>query len=114
MMPDGRTVLVSGTTGGIGRAIPAALAGQGARVVMPCDRYRDAVEALPDQIRRRGWCLAAKLADPEDANALWHAAKGVAGRIAGRGHRHSGGLPALQSRGREETGDALEQDNPDR
>lgn len=83
MTLDGQTILVTGATGDIGRAISTALAGQGARVVIHYSRSRDLAEALLSDIGGRGWCLAADLSDPQGATALWQAAEAVAGRITG-------------------------------
>ena len=50
---DGRTALVTGASQGIGRAIAARLAGQGARVI-PAARSAEKLESLAEEIRAQG------------------------------------------------------------
>lgn len=79
----GQTILVTGATGAIGRAICMALAGEGARVVIHYSRNRDAAKALLADLGGNGFCLGADLAQPEAATALWQAAEAQAGRLTG-------------------------------
>ena len=79
----GRNVLVTGATGAIGQAICVALAAEGARVVIHYGRNRAAAEALLAQIGGAGWIVAADLADPAAATALWDQAQALAGRLHG-------------------------------
>lgn len=83
MTLDGRTILVTGATGAIGRAICIALAAEGARVGIHYGRDRAAAEAILGEIGGGGFVLAADLADPAGATALWQAAEAEAGRLHG-------------------------------
>lgn len=82
-MLAGQTILVTGATGAIGRAIGKALAAEGARVAIHYGRNRDAAEALLAEIGGSGWCIAADLSDPAGPQALWDAAVAQAGRLTG-------------------------------
>ena len=79
----GQTVLVTGATGAIGRAICLALAADGARVLIHYGRNRDAAEAILREIGGQGAVLAADLADPAGPGSLWAQAEAAAGRITG-------------------------------
>lgn len=83
MTLQNQTILVTGATGAIGQAICASLAAEGARVVIHYGRNRAAAEALLDTIGGKGSCLAADLADPAAATALFDAAVEAEGRITG-------------------------------
>jgi len=67
----GRSVLVTGATGGLGRAIAHGLAARGARLVLS-GRRRDQLELLAAQLGGRA--VAADLADPASVEALIAAA----------------------------------------
>jgi len=67
----GRSVLVTGATGGLGRAIAHGLAARGARLVLSGQR-RDQLELLAAQLGGRA--VAADLADPASVEALIAAA----------------------------------------
>ena len=82
-MLAGQTILVTGATGAIGRAIGKSLAAEGARVAIHYGRNRDAAEALLAEIGGSGWCIAADLSDPAGPQALWDAAVAQAGRLTG-------------------------------
>jgi 3-oxoacyl-[acyl-carrier protein] reductase len=79
----GKTMLVTGATGAIGRAICLALAGQGARVALHYGRNRAAAEAILAEIGGQGFTMAADLSDPAGATALWQAAEAEAGALHG-------------------------------
>ncbi len=83
MTLSGQSILVTGATGAIGRAICHALVAEGARVVIHYGRNRDAAEALLAALDRRGWCLPADLSDPTAPQALWDRAVAAAGRLTG-------------------------------
>ena len=70
MNPSGRTVLLTGATGGLGRAIAFALAARGARLVLSSRKaaaLEEMVSALPGDGHR---AIAADLAEPGAALAL--------------------------------------------
>ncbi|RQP06013.1 MAG: SDR family oxidoreductase [Paracoccus sp. BP8] len=83
MTLSGQSILVTGATGAIGRAICHALVAEGARVVIHYGRNRDAAEALLAALDGRGWCLSADLSDPAAPQALWDRAVAAAGRLSG-------------------------------
>lgn len=83
MTLEGKTILVTGATGAIGRAICIALAAEGARVAIHYSRNRAAAEAILAEIGGAGFVLAADLSDPAGATALWQAAEAEAGRLHG-------------------------------
>lgn len=80
---SGRTILVTGATGAIGRAICLALAAEGARVGIHCGRNRAAAETVLAETGGRGFVLAADLSDRAGATALWQAAEAEAGTLHG-------------------------------
>ncbi|WP_413868943.1 SDR family NAD(P)-dependent oxidoreductase [Albidovulum sp.] len=81
-MLDGQTVLVTGATGAIGRAICTALAADGARVLIHYGRNRAAAETLLAAIGGRGAILPADLTDAAASGALWNAVE-AQGRVTG-------------------------------
>lgn len=83
MTLSGQSILVTGATGAIGRAICHALVAEGARVVIHYGRNRDAAEALLAALDGRGWCLPADLSDPAAPQALWDRVVAAAGRLTG-------------------------------
>ncbi|WP_140847375.1 SDR family NAD(P)-dependent oxidoreductase [Paracoccus sp. FO-3] len=83
MTLSGQSILVTGATGAIGRAICHALVAEGARVVIHYGRNRDAAQALLAALDGRGWCLPADLSDPAAPQALWDRAVAAAGRLTG-------------------------------
>lgn len=74
MLQD-QTILVTGATGAIGRAICRSLAADGATVLLHYGRNRTAAEALLEEIGGRGAILTADLSDPAAPGALWRAAE---------------------------------------
>jgi NAD(P)-dependent dehydrogenase (short-subunit alcohol dehydrogenase family) len=83
MSLEGRTILVTGATGAIGRAICLALATEGARVGVHYGRNRATAEAVLAEIGARGFALPADLSDPAGATALWQAAEAEVGQLHG-------------------------------
>lgn len=75
MTLSAKTILVTGATGAIGRAICISLAAEGARVGIHYGRNRAGADAILAEIGGRGFTLAADLADPAGATALWQAAE---------------------------------------
>lgn len=85
---SGRTALLTGATGGLGRAIAAALAARGARLLLSA-RRRQALEALAAALPGAGHgVLPADLAEPGAAEALAEGVEDVDALIA------NAGLPA--------------------
>ena len=83
MTLEGRTILVTGATGAIGRAICLALTAEGARVGIHYGRNKTAAEAILAEIGGGGFTLAADLSDPAGATSLWQAAEAEAGTLHG-------------------------------
>lgn len=80
----GDTALVTGAANGIGRAIAAAAAAEGARVVL-ADTDAGAAEAAAAALRADGHdarFIAADLAEPGGAEALFEAARAALGRVS--------------------------------
>ena len=77
---DGRTALVTGASGGIGRAIAVALHAQGAAVVLSGTRV-EALEALRAELGERAHVAAADLREAGAADALIAAAEAAAGPL---------------------------------
>lgn len=96
-MLAGQTILVTGATGAIGRAITLALAAEGARVLIHYSRNRAAALALLAEIDGKGATLPADLADPAAPQALWQAAMAhgpVTGLVNNAGIRSEVGIDA--------------------
>ena len=70
----GKTALVTGASGGIGRAIATALHAQGATLVISGTR-RDALDALAGELGERVHVVACDLADPAAVESLVPAAE---------------------------------------
>jgi short-subunit dehydrogenase len=88
----GKTVLVSGATGGLGRAIAAALAGRGATLVLS-SRKKEALEELAAALPGGGHRTAvADLADDGAAERLAADAGDVDGLVANAGLPGTGSL----------------------
>jgi NAD(P)-dependent dehydrogenase (short-subunit alcohol dehydrogenase family) len=78
-----RTAVVTGASRGLGRAIAARLAAEGARVVLVARGQRD-VEAAAESIRREGgvaFAIAADVADKEAAHRIAGRATALAGPV---------------------------------
>lgn len=79
---SGRTILVTGASGGIGRATVERLASTGARVIAHCRSNPDgAVAAIADFPEGSATVVQADLAAPDGASLLWRDALAWAGRI---------------------------------
>ena len=80
----GQTAVVTGASGGIGRAIALEMARQGADVVAHCHQRQDAAQSLADEIRalgREAIVLPADLADRAACEGLAAAAWQWQGKI---------------------------------
>jgi 3-oxoacyl-[acyl-carrier protein] reductase len=66
---DGRIALVTGGSGGIGRAAVLALANEGADVALQFNHGKDAAEATAAEVEKHGRRAIAFQADVSDANA---------------------------------------------
>ncbi|HET8566906.1 MAG TPA: SDR family NAD(P)-dependent oxidoreductase [Solirubrobacterales bacterium] len=85
---SGRKALLTGATGGLGRAIAQALAERGAQVALSA-RNRDALEAMAEELPGSGHSvLPADLAEPDAAERLAAEAAGTEILVA------NAGLPA--------------------
>lgn len=90
---SGRTALLTGATGGLGRAIAATLAGHGARLLLS-GRSAEALEALADELPGEDHrALPANLAEPGAAERLATEAGEVDVLIANAGLPGTGRLP---------------------
>jgi short-subunit dehydrogenase len=90
---SGRTALLTGATGGLGRAIAKALAGRGATLVLS-GRKADALEALAAELPGSGHRIApADLAEPGAAEALAAEVGEVDVLVANAGLPGTGRLP---------------------
>jgi 3-oxoacyl-[acyl-carrier protein] reductase len=76
----GKSALVTGASGGIGRAIARALHDGGAKVVLSGTR-RDALEALAAELGERSFVATGDLADPAAADGLVKAAEAATGQL---------------------------------
>ncbi len=77
---SGKTALVTGASGGIGRAIAEALHTQGATVVLSGTR-REALDALAATLGERAHVVTCDLADKASVEALVPAAEAAAGPL---------------------------------
>lgn len=81
---EGRVAIVTGASGALGRAIAAALAGEGAAVVVHYGSNRDAAEAVVDAIRGQGGraqSVQADLSVPDQAQRLVESATAAFGGV---------------------------------
>ncbi len=74
-MTPPRRALVTGASGGIGRAIALQLAGSGAQVIVHANRRLEAADALVEQIRAAGGAAEAIAFDVTDRDAAAAAAE---------------------------------------
>jgi uncharacterized protein len=88
---QGSTVLLTGATGGIGRAIAHALDARGARLLLS-GRRADALEQLRGSLGGEAECLPVDLADPRGAAELVTGAGSVDVLVANAGLPASGPL----------------------
>ena len=79
----GKTILVTGASGGIGRAIVQRLASEGARPIIHYGRDRENAESLLNELEGQGFIVQADLSVADGATALWTEALALAGRIDG-------------------------------
>jgi NAD(P)-dependent dehydrogenase (short-subunit alcohol dehydrogenase family) len=79
----GKSILVTGATGGIGRPLVKILAAKGALPIIHYSRRKDDAEALLDQISGKGTIVQADLSKPEEARELWRRAEDKVGDIYG-------------------------------
>ena len=77
---DGKGVLVTGASGGIGAACARAFAGEGARVVVHYHRGADRARAVADEIGAAA-ALAADLTDEKDVDTLFDASRAALGAV---------------------------------
>ncbi len=90
---SGRSALLTGATGGLGRATSAALAGRGARLILS-GRKAEALEALAQELPGQGHTtIPADLADPGAAERLAAEAGPVDILVANAGLPGTGRLP---------------------
>lgn len=78
---DGRTVLVTGGSRGIGAAVVRAAHRDGATVVLHYGSASRAATAIAAELGDRIHLVQGDLGDPDGPDALWHAARAAAGRI---------------------------------
>jgi NAD(P)-dependent dehydrogenase (short-subunit alcohol dehydrogenase family) len=100
MVLNGQTILVTGATGAIGRAICTALAADGAKVLIHYGRNREAAQTLLADIGGQGAILSADLSDPAAPEALWAEAEAhgpVTGLVNNAGIRSEVGVDAAMS-----------------
>ena len=77
---SGKTALVTGASGGIGRAIAAKLHAQGAQVVLSGTR-REALEALAGELGERTFVTPCDLGDGAAVDSLYGQAEAAAGPV---------------------------------
>ncbi|MDX1420095.1 MAG: SDR family oxidoreductase [Rubricoccaceae bacterium] len=78
---DGRVVLVTGASRGIGAAVAEAFAGAGATVVVHYRQRREAAVALAERLGRGARAVPADLADARAAQRLWDDVAAAYGRV---------------------------------
>ncbi|KQV41197.1 SDR family oxidoreductase [Rhizobium sp. Root1204] len=80
---EGKTILVTGASGGIGAAIIERLAVEGARPIIHYGRDKDGAEALLARIGGDGLTVQADLSTSDGPFELWRKVIGDAGRVHG-------------------------------
>ena len=80
---QGRTILVSGASGGIGASIVEKISDAGGRVIIHYGRDRLKADDLLNKIGGNGWVIGADLSHQDGAATLWKEAIATAGRIHG-------------------------------
>ncbi len=96
---QGKRVLLSGATGGLGRAIAAALAGEGAALVLSSrkeDQLRELAAELPGGADRHD-VVVADLAEPAAAERLVHDSGDLDALVANAGLPGTGQLDGLDT-----------------
>ena len=78
---SGRTVIVTGGTGGIGRHIVRQFAAEGAQVVLTYNKAQDDAELLAKELADNARAVRYDMSDPDAASALAEVALGWTGRI---------------------------------
>ena len=78
---NGRTVIVTGASGGIGRELARAFAAEGAHVALTYHRSPETAELLAKEIGDRALAVPYRMEDPDSARALVEAVLGWTGRI---------------------------------
>jgi 3-oxoacyl-[acyl-carrier protein] reductase len=78
---DGRTVIVTGASGGLGRAIARGFAAEGADIVLAYHNAQSDAEALAKEIEGRTLLVRHSLGEAESATALVDATLDWTGRI---------------------------------
>lgn len=76
----GKTALITGATGGIGRAIAKKMHGQGATLALT-DMNMDTLKAFQSELGERVYVYSANLTDSESLNALVKAVEADMGKI---------------------------------
>ena len=83
-MEERRTALVTGGSGGIGRATACRLAEMGYGVMIHYAKNRHAAEETAEECRRNGvpvWTVQADIADPAQAEQMFAQIRGKCGRL---------------------------------
>ena len=84
----GRGALVTGASGGIGRAIASALHGQGAAVALSGTRV-EALEVLAEELGERAYVVPCDLSDMDAVDALPGEAEAALGQLDLQCHFHA-------------------------
>lgn len=77
---DGKGALVTGASGGLGKAIATALYNSGAKIALSGTRM-DPLEQLAAELGERAFVVPANLSDPESVAALPKAAEAALGQV---------------------------------
>lgn len=75
----GQTVLVTGSSGGIGAAIVEQLVAEGAKALIHYSRDAQGAQQLLDRIEGKGWIVQGDLSDEAGPEKLWQAALELSG-----------------------------------